>query len=77
MYDFSMHPTSGDFRALADYLLVVDRKYLHSALDAQREQVARCLMEMAEAPDDNHHRGVYHALRLFVFKTPSIEPPTE
>ncbi len=67
MFRFAKQPTSTDYQALANHLSEVSNDAVHPSLWETRITVVECLRQMAQHPEQEANRSVYHGLRLFVW----------
>lgn len=67
MFHFAKQPTADDYRNLANHLHEAEKDAVHPSLWEMRTQVVDRLQQMAQQPEREANRGVYHGLRLFVW----------
>jgi len=67
MFRFAKQPTAEDFQNLANHLTEVSNDAVHPSLWETRLNVVERLRQMAQHPEQEANRSVYHGLRLFVW----------
>ncbi len=67
MFRFAKQPTADDYQNLATHLEEGKKDAVHPSLWEMRAQVVERLRAMAQQPDREANRSVYHGLRLFVW----------